>query len=73
MTTDTKKNGGGRMSLGCFQKMQKRVGDACPQGALKNHQKRWGTHVLRVLSNIAIILSPKRICVDFVNAILVMC
>jgi hypothetical protein len=30
------KNGGGRMSLGCFQKIQKTVGVACPQGALKN-------------------------------------
>jgi hypothetical protein len=38
------KNGGGRMSLGCFQKSQK---------------KRWGTHVLRVLLKITIILSPK--------------
>jgi hypothetical protein len=62
------KKGGGRMSSGCSQKLQKRVGDACPQGALKNckktgggrmssgcsqtsQKKRWGTHVLRVLSN----------------------
>jgi hypothetical protein len=31
---------------------KKTVGDACPQGALKNHKKQWGTLVLRVLSKI---------------------
>jgi hypothetical protein len=45
------------MSLGCFQKLQKSVGDACPQGALKHRKKRSGTHVLRVLSKIAKIAS----------------
>jgi hypothetical protein len=28
------------MSLGCLQKSQNRVGDACPQDALKNHKKK---------------------------------
>jgi hypothetical protein len=29
------------------------VGVACPKGALNENQKRWGSHVPRVLSNIA--------------------
>jgi hypothetical protein len=33
------KNCGGRMSLGCSQKLQKTVGDACPHGALKHRKK----------------------------------
>jgi hypothetical protein len=33
---------GGRMYLGCSQKLPKKVGDACPQGAFKNHQKNGG-------------------------------
>jgi hypothetical protein len=53
------------MSSGCSQKLLKRVGVACPQGALNNCkkgggrmslgcseklQKGWGSHVLRVFS-----------------------
>jgi hypothetical protein len=45
-----KKKGGGRMSLGCSQTLIKKVGVACPQGALTNYEKRWGTHVPRVFS-----------------------
>jgi hypothetical protein len=44
---------GGSHVLRVLSQIAKKVGDACPQGAFKNRKKRWRTHVLRVLSNIA--------------------
>jgi hypothetical protein len=47
------------MSLGCFQNYPKKWGTHVLRVLSEIAKKRWGTHDLRVLSKIAIILSPK--------------